>query len=87
MNQLLTNQILIGLCTLVSTLCWGLCFWWMHRIQRSQDTLLRELHAQGKRIERLSKEEHAMMSELKPAVSEIKEVMHAQSQENKAGEG
>ena len=58
----------------------------MHRIQRSQDSLLRELHAQGKRIELLSKEEHAMMRELSPAVSEIKEIMQAQSETNKAGE-
>jgi hypothetical protein len=41
--------------TLIVTLCWLVCFWWMYRISAKQNALLAQLHAQGKRIEKLSK--------------------------------
>jgi hypothetical protein len=61
--------------TLTGTLCWVVCFWWMHRISTKQNALLDQLHAQGKRIEKLSKLEHELIKEVHPQVSEIKEGM------------
>jgi hypothetical protein len=61
--------------TLTGTLCWVVCFWWMHRISTKQNALLDQLHAQGKRIEKLSKIEHDLIKEVHPRVSEIKEGM------------
>jgi hypothetical protein len=63
--------------TVLGTLCWGLCFWWMHRISSRQDTLLVELREQGRRIETLSREEHALIREVHPQVGEIKESIQA----------
>jgi hypothetical protein len=63
--------------TVLGTLCWGLCFWWMHRISSRQDTLLVELREQGRRIEALSREEHALIREVHPQVGEIKESIEA----------
>jgi hypothetical protein len=61
--------------TLIGTLCWVACFWWMQRISAKQNTLLVQLHAQGKRIEKLSRLEHDLIKEVHPQVSEIKEGM------------
>jgi hypothetical protein len=61
--------------TLAGSLCWVVCFWWMHRISAKQSALLAQLHAQGKRIEKLSRLEHALIKEVHPQVSEIKEGM------------
>ena len=63
--------------TLVGTLCWIGCFWWMHRISTKQNAFVDQLHAQGKRIERLSKVEHDLIKEVHPQVGEIKEGMNA----------
>ncbi len=57
----------------IGTACWAVCFGWMHRISKRQDALLQEIQAQGKRIEHLSKEEHALIKEVHPQVGEIKE--------------
>ena len=59
------------------TLCWVVCFWWMYRISTKQNAFLDQLHAQGKRIEKLSKLEHALIKEVHPQVGEIKEGMDA----------
>jgi ribosomal protein L17 len=59
--------------TLIGTICWGVCFWWMHRISAKQNYLLDKLAEQGKRIEKLSKIEHDLIKEVHPQVSEIKE--------------
>ena len=61
--------------TLVGTVCWGVCFWWMHRISAKQNYLLERLREQGKRIEDLSKTEHDLIKEVHPQVGEIKESM------------
>ena len=61
--------------TLVGTICWGVCFWWMHRLSTKQNILLDQLRAQGKRIEKLSKVEHDLIKEVHPQVGEIKEGM------------
>jgi uncharacterized protein YdeI (YjbR/CyaY-like superfamily) len=55
------------------TVCWGICFWWMHRLSVKQNFLLDQLRAQGKRIENLSKIEHDLIKEVHPQVNEIKE--------------
>ena len=61
--------------TLVGTVCWGVCFWWMHRLSTKQNALLAQLREQGKRIEKLSKIEHDLIKEVHPQVNEIKEGM------------
>jgi hypothetical protein len=59
----------------VGTVCWGVCFWWMHRLSVKQNSLLDEIREQGKRIEKLSKIEHDLIKEVHPQVNEIKEGM------------
>jgi hypothetical protein len=63
--------------TFIGLLCWIICFWWMHRISTKQNALLDQLHAQGKRIEELSRVEHDLIKEVHPQVGEIKEGMDA----------
>lgn len=58
--------------TVVGTLCWGICFWWMHRISSRQDELLRQLCEQGRRIESLSQAEHELIKEVHPQITEIR---------------
>ena len=53
--------------------CWAVCFAWMHRLSKKQTSLLDEIHAQGKRIEGLSRAEHDLIKEVHPQVSEIRE--------------
>jgi len=57
----------------IGTVCWVVCFWWMHRISSRQDAMLEELHEMTKRIETLSRAEHDLISDVHPQVSEIKE--------------
>jgi len=57
----------------IGTLCWGICFWWMHRLSSRQETMLKELHEVTKRIEKLSKAEHDLIREVHPKVEEIHE--------------
>ena len=58
--------------TLIGTVCWAICFWWMYRISAKQNSLLDRLTEQGKRIEKLSKIEHDLIKEVHPPVGEIK---------------
>ena len=53
--------------------CWGICFWWMHRISTRQNAVLKELQQQARSIEELSKEEHEILKELHPTVQKIEE--------------
>ena len=57
----------------IGTLCWIVCFWWMHRISSRQDATLEELHEMTTRIEKLSQSEHDLIRDVHPQVSEIKE--------------
>jgi divalent metal cation (Fe/Co/Zn/Cd) transporter len=57
----------------IGTVCWIVCFWWMHRISSRQDATLEELHEMTKRIEQLSQTEHDLISDVHPQVNEIKE--------------
>lgn len=59
----------------VGLACWGVCFWWMHRISSKQNSMLEELHDMTRRIEDISKAEHELIQEVHPQVSEIKEVV------------
>ena len=59
--------------TWVGTGCWGVCFWWMHRLSSRQQTMLEELKAVAERIEKFSKAEHDWIREVHPKVEEIKE--------------
>ena len=61
--------------TFAGTICWGVCFWWMHRLSNKQNALLDQLREQGKRIEKLSRLEHDLIKEVHPQVNEIKEGM------------
>ncbi len=63
---------LFDLLNFINVGCWGLCYWWMHRISVRQDAMLRELHHQAKRIEQISKDEHELLQEIHPAVEDIK---------------
>ena len=45
----------------------------MQRISSRQDALLKGLHEMTTRIEKLSKSEHDLISDVHPQVSEIKE--------------
>ena len=53
--------------------CWGVCFWWMHRISQRQDRMLQDLHEQTKRIGELSKVEHDLIKEVHPKVEQIRQ--------------
>jgi hypothetical protein len=57
----------------IGTVCWVVCFWWMHRISSRQDAMLEELHEVTTRIEKLSQAEHDLIREVHPQVNEIKE--------------
>ena len=57
----------------IGTLCWIVCFWWMHRISSRQNATLEELHEMTARIEKLSRAEHDLISDVHPQVNEIKE--------------
>jgi cell division protein FtsB len=55
----------------VNVACWGVCFWWMHRISSRQHAVLDQLQKQGERIEHLSREEHQLLREVHPKVEKI----------------
>ena len=57
----------------VGTGCWGVCFWWMHRLSSRQETMLQELHDMTERIEKMSKVEHDLIQEVHPKVEKIQE--------------
>jgi hypothetical protein len=59
--------------TVIGTICWAVCFWWMRRLSIKQNALLDQLREQGQRIEKLSRIEHDLIKEVSPQVSEIKE--------------
>ena len=53
--------------------CWGVCFWWMHRISVRQNATLKQLQQQAHRIEKVSQEEHAILNDLHPNVAAIQQ--------------
>lgn len=58
--------------TVLDTVCWGICFWWMYRLSAKQTRVLDALRNQGERIEKFSKVEHDLIKEVHPQVGEIK---------------
>ncbi|MFL6537636.1 MAG: hypothetical protein ACJ8JD_05585 [Chthoniobacterales bacterium] len=66
-------EVIALLLAIADTCCWVVCFWWMHRISARQDATLNELHAVTRRIEKLSEQEHALISEVHPVVEKIHE--------------
>jgi len=69
------NAGLITWLTIIDTICWPACFWWMYTISSKQNRLLKQLAEQGTRIEKLSRAEHDLIREVHPQVEEIKEGM------------
>ena len=65
MGNLQTAGLILGW---VGIGCWGVCFWWMHRLSSRQEAMLKELHEMTTRIERLSKAEHDLILQVHPAV-------------------
>jgi hypothetical protein len=59
--------------TVFDTICWPVCFLLMHRLSVRQNSLLKQLQEQGKRIEQLSRIEHDLIREVHPQVSQIKQ--------------
>lgn len=57
----------------IGTACWGVCFWWMHRLSSRQDATMKEIHEMTRRIEALSKAEHDLIKEVHPTVEKIRE--------------
>ncbi|MEP6709984.1 MAG: hypothetical protein ABJB32_07610, partial [Verrucomicrobiota bacterium] len=72
-SKMKNTEMLALILTVVGTACWGVCFWWMHRLSTRQERMLQELHDVTKRIEKLSKVEHDLLREVHPVVGEIKE--------------
>ena len=66
---------------IADTGCWCLCFWWMHRISTRQNAVLDQLRKQAQRIEKISKEEHAILSEVHPNVESIQKRVNEVSDE------
>ncbi|HMJ06261.1 MAG TPA: hypothetical protein VK474_08390 [Chthoniobacterales bacterium] len=64
-------RILLDLVTVADIFCWGVCFWWMHRISTRQNAVLEQLNQQAKGIKKVSEEGHAMLSEVQPNVQAI----------------
>ena len=61
--------------TIADVACWCICFWWMHRISSRQDAVLDQLRKQAARIEKISKEQHAILSEVHPNVESIQKTV------------
>ena len=69
--MLLMPHALFDVIAVVELGCWVVCFWWMHRISARQNAVLAQLRRQAERIEKLSKEEHRLLTELHPTVKSI----------------
>ncbi|MDQ3116208.1 MAG: hypothetical protein M3Q86_06305 [Verrucomicrobiota bacterium] len=65
------TRLVLDLTNIAGLACWCVCFWWMHRISSRQNAMLDQLRKQGERIESISKEERAILSELHPNVEAI----------------
>jgi type VI protein secretion system component VasK len=61
--------------SVISTICWPICFWWMWRISTRQNALIHELHRQTREIEKVARDEHAMLKDAEPKIGEIKDTV------------
>jgi len=75
------SRIFYDFLTIANVAFWGICFWWMHRISTRQNAVLDQLRQQAQRIEKISKEEHAILSELHPNVESIQKSVDEVSDE------
>ena len=57
--------------TILNFGCWIVCYVWMHRISSRQNAVLDQLSLQAQRIEEISRQEHAILSEVHPNVEAI----------------
>jgi len=73
--------------TLFNFGCWGACFWWMHRISVRQNAVLDQLMSQAGRIEEISRQEHALLTEVHPNVEAIQKGVDEVSQKVARVEG
>lgn len=80
------NGHLLNVVNLVNFGCWFLCFWWMHRISYRQNAVLEQLAQQTRRIEEISKEEHAILTDLHPNVEAIQHGVEEVSEKVRNGE-
>lgn len=69
------NRTVLDSIVLLELGCWIICFWWMHKISQKQNAMLEQLREQAHRIEQVSREEHALVKELHPAVQNIEKVV------------
>jgi iron-sulfur cluster repair protein YtfE (RIC family) len=67
------NRYFLDVVALLDIGCWCVCFWWMHRISARQAATLDQLQQQAHRIEKVSKKEHEILTELHPNVQKIQE--------------
>jgi hypothetical protein len=65
--------------------CWATCFWWMHRISVRQNAVLDQLMSQARRIEDISRQEHALLTEVHPNVEAIQKGVDEVSKKVAAG--
>ena len=66
---------LLDVVTVLDIGCWCVCFWWMHRISTRQNAVLDQLQNQARRIEKISMEEHTILTELHPNVEDLQKGM------------
>jgi hypothetical protein len=79
------RELIVYWITIADAFCWAICFFFMYRISSKQSAVLKELRSQAARIEELSREEHALIREVHPRVSDIKAgVEHVIDEMNKA---
>jgi hypothetical protein len=81
------TRLLLDLANIIGLVCWSVCFWWMHRISASQNTMLEQLRRQGQRIEDISREEHALLQEVHPNVEAIQKGVDEVSEKVQRVEG
>ncbi len=67
------NRLVLDWISIADIGCWCVCFWWMHRISTRQNAVLDQLRNQAQRIEKVSKEEHAILTKLHPNVEAIQQ--------------
>lgn len=58
---------------IVETVCWGICFVWIHRTAAKQKPLPGWIGEQGRRIKTQSRIAHSPIGEVLPQFGEIKE--------------
>jgi hypothetical protein len=63
----------VDILSVLSALCWPVCFWWMHRISVKQNTLLARLRKETEEVRKISEAEHELVQKIEPKVAEVAE--------------